>query len=138
MVEMYCGGSEQRARILIGAAVMAAMKGKNVLFVSFGRDYSDCDRLFEISQHITLLNPGINSAREYFDSAVRMAITFKYNVLILDDILGAAERGCIPEAQVLEFLSDAPDSIEIICAGEKAYPRFLRLADKAVGLSYLK
>ena len=134
MVELYCGSRERRARILTGIAVRAAAREKNVLYVSFGRDNPDCGRLFE-TLGVTLLSSQNNSVREYFDGAVRMAITFKYHVLIFDDILDLAAEGSIPCAELLEFLSDAPDSMEVICGGETADGRFLRLADEAVRLS---
>ena len=135
MVELYFGDPELRARMLIGAALKAAARGKTVLFVSFKRDFSDCAGLFEPFDQLTLLGPQNNSQREYFDGAVRMAITFKYNMLILDGIVDEVAGGDIPAAQVQEFLSDAPDSIEIICGGHSSDERLSRFADEVVELS---
>ena len=133
VIEIYCGTAKGKTRACIGAAIQAAMKDKNVLMLSFRSDYANYDRMFELSPHITRLcpKPG-DGVREYFDSAVRMALTFRYGVLILDGVFDAVEDGSLPFAEVYDFLSNAPDSIEIVCSGATADEKILRLADEIV------
>ena len=102
-----------------GAAISAALKKKNVLMVSFGEDYEDYSELFEIAPHITRLTlPANAGVREYFDHAARIAMTFRYSVLILDGVFDSVEKQQLSISEVYEFLSNAPDSLEIICTGE--------------------
>ena len=132
MVEIYCGKLEDKSRLMIGAAVRAAMKEKNALLVSFKRNYSDYDGFFEKAPHVTLLNPPRTAVSEYFDSAVRMALTFKYTALILDGVFDMVNDGHLSSGQVYEFLSNAPDSLEIVCSGTKVDDRFIRIADEVI------
>ena len=115
--------------------IRAALKKKNVLMVSFGEDHDDYSGLFEIAPHITRLTlPANAGVREYFDHAARIAMTFRYSVLILDGVFDSVEKQQLSIYEVDEFLSNAPDSLEIICTGEKVQERFLKIADEIVEL----
>ncbi|MBK6088273.1 cob(I)yrinic acid a,c-diamide adenosyltransferase [Ruminococcus difficilis] len=135
MVEIYYGEANGKTRLCTGTAIRAALKKKNVLMVSFGEDYDDYSGLFEIAPHITrLMLPANAGVREYFDHAARIAMTFRYSVLILDGVFDSVEKQQLSISEVDEFLSNAPDSLEIICTGEKVQERFLKIADEIVEL----
>lgn len=135
MIEIYYGEAQGKTRLCTGAAISAALKKKNVLMVSFGADYEDYSELFEIAPHITRLTlPANAGVREYFDHAARIAMTSRYSVLILDGVFDSVEKQLLSTSEVYEFLSNAPDSLEIICTGQKVQERFLPLADEIVEL----
>lgn len=135
MIEIYYGEAQGKTRLCTGAAISAALKKKNVLMVSFGADYEDYSELFEIAPHITRLTlPANAGVREYFDHAARIAMTSRYSVLILDGVFDSVEKQLLSTSEVYEFLSNAPDSLEIICTGQKVQERFLSLADEIVEL----
>lgn len=138
MVEIYYGDEKSRLRMCIGAAVAAALREKNVLVADFTRIDSGYGRLFDIVPHITRLTLTPNAGvQEYFDHAVRIALSFQYSALILYDIFDTVAEGRLSAAEVYEFLSNAPDSIEIICTGQSADEKFCRIADEIVELSAL-
>ncbi len=135
VIEIYYGDAKGKTRLCTGAAISAALKKKNVLMVSFCDDYGDDSELFEIAPHITRLTLPANAGmREYFDHAARIAMTFRYSVLILDGVFDSVEKRLLSISEVYEFLSNAPDSLEIICTGQKVQERFLSLADEIVEL----
>lgn len=135
VLEIYYGDKKGKTRMCTGAAISAALKKKNVLMVSFGADYEDYSELFEIAPHITRLTlPANAGVREYFDHAARIAMTFRYSVLILDGVFDSVEKQQLSISEVYEFLSNAPDSLEIICTGQKVQERFLKIADEIVEL----
>lgn len=135
MIEIYYGDAKGKTRLCTGAAIGAALKKKNVLMVSFGDDYEDYSELFEIAPHITRLTlPANAGVREYFDHAARIAMTFRYSVLIMDGVFDSVEKQLLSISEVYEFLSNAPDSLEIICTGQRVQERFLSLADEIVEL----
>ena len=135
VIEIYYGDTKGKTRLCTGAAIGAALKKKNVLMVGFCADYEDYSELFEIAPHITRLTlPANAGVREYFDHAVRIAMTFRYSVLILDGVFDSVEKQALSISEVYEFLSNAPDSLEIICTGQKVQERFLALADEIVEL----
>lgn len=133
MLEIYFGEAKGKTSLCLGAAVTAALKEKNVLLVCFDTDGGCCDKLFEAAPHITRLTlPQSAGVSEYFDHAVRMAMTFRYAMLILDGVFDAVAQKKLNASEVYEFLSNAPDSVEIICTGVQAQEKFLSLADEAV------
>lgn len=135
MVEYYFGEARGKTSLCTGVAVREALKEKNVLLVSFEADYGDYDKLFDIAPHITRLSlPQSAGVREYFDHAVRMAMTFRYSVLILDGVFDSVAQQKLSASEVYEFLSNAPDSVEIICTGKQVQEKFLALADEIVEL----
>lgn len=133
VLEIYFGEANGKTSLCTGAAVIAALKKKNVLMVSFENDFDDFGKLFEIAPHITRLTlPPNASVREYFDHAARISMTFRYSVLVLEGVFDSVERKKLSASEVYEFLSNAPDSVEIICTGQKVQERFLKIADEVV------
>ena len=133
MLEIYYGEGKGKERVCIGAAITAALRDKNVLLVNFQQRVDNYDKLFAIAPHLTRLTLEPNTGvREYFDHAVRMALSFQYSVLILHGVFDSVESGKLSAAEVYEFLSNAPDSIEIICTGTSVQEKFLPLANEIV------
>lgn len=149
MLEIYYGNAKGKTRLCVGAAIRAAMKDRAVLFVRFFSDGEAAEKkAFDLFSHITELCPPIGFdlfeedaskiaqaskiVREYFDRAVITALTFKYDELILDDIFDMTETGLLPESAVYDFLSNAPDSLEVIATGRNADEKFLKLAALSV------
>lgn len=135
MVEFFYGEARGKSSLCTGLAVRAALKKKNVLMVSFGDEYDDYGSLFEIAPHITRLTlPANAGVREYFDHAARIAMTFRYSVLILDGVFDSVAQGKLSVTEVAAFLANAPDSLQIICSGKSVPPKLLAVADEIVEL----
>ena len=135
MLLIYYGEARGKTSLCVGAAVRAALREKNVLLVSFEPEYGGYKRLFDFAPHITRLTlPASAGVREYFDHAVRMAMTFHYAVLVLDGVFDAVAEKKLSVSEVYGFLSNAPDSVEIICTGESVDEKFLLIADEVVVL----
>ena len=133
MLEIYYGDAKIKDRLCIGVAITAALRDKNVLLVNFRQDVANYDKLFDVAPHLTRLTlaPHVG-VRGYFDHAVRMALSLRHEVLILHGIFDMVDTGQLAAGEVYEFLSNAPDSIEIICTGHTVDAKFLRIADEAV------
>ena len=133
MLEIYYGEAKGKTSLSIGTAVRAALREKNVLLVSFEEDYGGYKDLFDYAPHITRLTlPQSAGVREYFDHAARMAMTFRYAVLVLDGVFDKVAEEKLSAAEVYEFLSNAPDSVEIVCTGAHVPEKFLSIADEVV------
>ena len=134
MLEIYYGEAKGKAGLCVGVAVCAALREKNVLLVGF-ESSGGYEKLIDHAPHITRLTlPESAGVREHFDHAVRMAMTFRFSVLILDGVFDAVEDEKLSAAEVYEFLANAPDSVEVICTGRTVQERFLPLADEIVEL----
>lgn len=144
MLTLYYGIGKGKTACAIGTAVRAAAKDKKVLFVEFIRQSEMSDRkALETMYAITVSSAPVdmdmftdvaeNKAqagkvfRELFDSAVRTVLQNKYDMLVLDGVFDAVGKGFIPHSEVYEFLSNAPDSLEIVCTGIDADEKFIPL-----------
>jgi cob(I)alamin adenosyltransferase len=54
----------------------------------------------------------------------------KYSLLLLDELSLAIHFGCIPETEVLEFLSQRPSHLDIILTGSQMPQSILDVADQ--------
>ena len=154
MLSLYYGEGKGKTSCTIGAAVRAASKDKKVLFVEFIRQNELSDRKALESMNVTvssapveieLIDDNADSKaqlskifRELFDTAVVTVLTRQFDVLILDGIFDAVSKGLVLESEVYDFVSNAPDHLEVICTGlsfdEKFAPLFnhiTELSDKA-------
>lgn len=149
MLALYYGNGKGKTCAAIGIAVRAAIKDKKVLFVEFIRQSELSDRkALETMYSVTVSTAPVdleltadtaneNKAqvakvfRELFDSAVRTVLTQKYDMLILDGVFDAVEKGFLLESEVYELLSNAPDSLDVICSGANIDDKFLNLATYA-------
>ena len=145
MLTLYFGLGKGKSGCAIGACVRAAAKDKQVLFVEFIRQNELSDRkALESCYSVTVssapvdLNPMTDTAlerkaqlskvfRELFDSAIRTVLTNKYDMLVLDGVFDAVEKGYLLESEVYDFLSNAPNNLDVICTGVEVSDKFLPL-----------
>lgn len=156
MLSLYYGDGKGKTSCAIGVAVRFASKDKKVLFVDFIKQdneavtkalstmYTVAVSSIPVELELTFDTAVDNKAhaskiyRELFDSAVRTVLTNKYDMLILDGVFDAISKGFLPESEVYEFLSNAPDSLDIICTGVEISEKFILLSNNATFISNSK
>ncbi len=52
-----------------------------------------------------------------FDHSVTLALTEKYDMVVFDEIIDAINAEMLTESEVVEFITNAPSSMEIIMTG---------------------
>ncbi len=153
MLTLYMGKGKGKTQVAIGAAVKSACKDKKILFVDFinqdnANDIKALQSMYtltvlytpvelELAADNTLENKAQASKvfRELFDTAIRTVLTNKYDMLILDGVFDAVQKGMLLESEVYEFLSNAPNSLDIVCTGVIIDDKFLSLATFAIELT---
>lgn len=146
MITLYSGNGKGKTLACVGAAIKASLKDKKVLFVDFiNRDYvrelKSLSSMYTITtmaapvdiEIYTQINadnkPQLSKIfRELFDSATRTVLVGKYDLLILDGVFDATEKGLLPDSEVYDFLSNSPDNLDIVCTGVKIDDKFSPLA----------
>ncbi len=144
MLSLYYGNGKGKTSCAIGAAIRAAVKDKKVLFVEFIRQNELTDKKALETMYVTVSSAPVDMEllsdttpeskahvskvfRELFDSAVVTVLTKKYDMLILDGVFDALEKEFLLETEVYDFLSNAPDSLDVICTGEHFDEKFAPL-----------
>lgn len=146
-IHIYCGDGKGKTSAAIGLAVRAAGRGKRIYLsrflktddsgeVSVLQHYPPitvrpCDRTFGFISRLPQEEK--REASDYYTSFFRQtcqaAICGDYDVLIMDEIIGACNFGMVPEGEVLDFLKSKPETMEIVLTGRDPSDEFISLAD---------
>lgn len=144
LIHLYCGDGKGKTTAAVGLAVRASGAGKRVIFTQFFKDGSSS----EVEALKTL--PGIRTihaqtvkgfyrsmtpeqreqAREDYTALFRQVAAGKdADLLILDEIVSACNRGVVPETLVTDFLRSKPSGLEVVLTGRNPSPALMELAD---------
>ena len=147
MIHIYYGDGKGKTTAAVGLAVRAAGCGLRVLFVQFLKTDSSGERsVLGKLDNVTLTNCPLNLKftfdmtdaekhqtavlyRNIFERSAATALSDRYDMIVLDEIFDVINEGMLAEAQVYEFITNAPKSIEIVMTGHNPSPRFLAAAD---------
>lgn len=151
LVHIYCGDGKGKTTAAIGSAVRAAGRGKRVLIARFlktddsgeviglagvsGITLLPCDQNFGFSWEMSMAQrtaAGLYYSAQ-FTKAWRMAAGLDgeggFDMLVLDEIIGACGLGFINEDTVIEALACKPDGLEVILTGRGPSPELEAQAD---------
>ena len=147
MIHIYYGDGKGKTTAAVGLAVRAAGSGLRVLFVQFLKTDSSGERsVLGKLDNVTLTNCPLNLKftfdmtdaekhrtavlyRNIFERSAATALSDRYDMIVLDEIFDVINEGMLTEAQVYEFITNAPNSIEIVMTGHNPSQRFLAEAD---------
>lgn len=147
MIHIYYGDGKGKTTAAVGLAVRAAGCGLRVLFVQFLKTDSSGERsVLGKLDNVTLTNCPLNLKftfdmtdaekhrtavlyRNIFERSAATALSDRYDMIVLDEIFDVINEGMLTEAQVYEFITNAPKSIEIVMTGHNPSQRFLAEAD---------
>lgn len=145
LIHLYCGDGKGKTSAAVGLAVRASGAGQQVVFTQFFKDGSSS----EIESLKRL--PGIRTihantvkgfyhamspeqreqAREDYTALFRQVTDAARDadLLILDEIVSACNRGVVPETLVTDFLRCKPQQLEVVLTGRDPSPGLTELAD---------
>lgn len=147
LLHVYCGDGKGKTTCAIGLAVRCAGAGGKVLLFQFlKRDTSSERKSLEKMNSIVLM-PGYEKMKFTFkmtETEKQDAITFykrkmqeiqqkveeeEYDLLILDEAIGAVNAGMLEENELCTFLENRPNGLEVVLTGRDPSNRILDLAD---------
>lgn len=145
LIHLYCGDGKGKTTAALGLALRAAGAGKQVVFTQFFKDGSSS----EIEPLAAL--PGVrvfhaDTVRDFYRNmtptqreqagkdytALLRQVTQaaqEADLLILDEIVSACNRGVVPEKLVTDFLREKPARLEVVLTGRNPSAALLELAD---------
>ncbi len=155
MLHIYFGEGKGKTTAAVGLAVRAAGRGLNVLFVQFLKTEDSGERLaMEQLESIDLVPCPTElkfveqmtdeeklECRVYchsiFDRSIRNALLGNYNMIIFDEIFSAIEFGMLSEVELFNFLTNAPQNLEVVLTGHHPGEKILPLADYCTEMKLL-
>ncbi|MBQ1716341.1 MAG: cob(I)yrinic acid a,c-diamide adenosyltransferase [Ruminococcus sp.] len=147
MIHAYYGDGKGKSTAAAGAALRAAGNRMRVMYVQFLKTENTGERLalqsidwinltscplelkftYEMDdrerQQVSMMYRGI------FERAVSITLSDRYDMIVLDEVFDVINEGMLSESSVFEFISNAPNNIEIIMTGRKPPKRFIDAAD---------
>ena len=151
LVQIYCGDGKGKTTAAAGAAVRAAGRGYRVLVSRFlktddsgevnglahvpGITVLPCGRNFGFSWNMTQAQR--EAAALYYDQCFQRAWNKAlgqdgeepYDMLVLDEVIGACGLGFVREDMVIEKLRCKPDGLEVVMTGRGPSDGLMECAD---------
>lgn len=147
LVHIYCGEGKGKTTCSVGLTVRACGYGLHVLFMQFLKsgDSSELKILkslpgidvlgtkpikkfsFQMTEEEKEETRRINS--EQFADMVKMLENDHYDMLVLDEVLGAIEAGLLDDRLIVNFLKNRPEQLEVVMTGRYPTEELEELAD---------
>lgn len=147
LVHIYCGEGKGKTTCSVGLSVRACGYGLHVLFMQFLKsgDSSELKVLkslpgvdvlgtkpikkfsFQMTEEEKAETRQINA--EQFADMVKMLENDHYDMLVLDEVLGAIEAGLLDDQLIVNFLKNRPEQLEVVMTGRYPTEELEELAD---------
>lgn len=156
MIHVYCGDGKGKTTAAAGLAVRAAGCKMKVLFVQFLKTeisgernvlkelenvtVTSCPLELKFTTDMTEAEKQQTSVlfRGIFERSAATALSDRYDMVVFDEVFDIINEGMLSEAEVYEFITNAPKSIEIVMTGHDPSQRFIDEADYVTEMKKIK
>ena len=126
MIHVYYGDGKGKTTAAVGLAARAAGSNMKVLFVQFLKtEFSGERHTLSHTENVTL-------------TFCPLELKFTFEMVVLDEIFDVINNDMISEAEVFEFVTNAPTSMEIVMTGHNPPERFIEIADYVTEFNKIK
>ena len=151
-VQVYTGDGKGKTTAALGLALRAAGAGLNVYIAQFvkGMKYSELNMISKL-QHITLKQYGrdcfiyrspededIKAARDGLREVKEKMCSGEYQLIILDEANIATYYNLFSVDDLLDFIREKPEGVELVITGRRADPRVIAAADLVTEMKEIK
>ena len=156
LIHIYCGDGKGKTTAALGLTVRCAGHGNKVLFVQFLKSWVTGElnslTLFEnvevlrakATPKFTFQMNEEEKAQvtqdhlELFETVKNKCLSEKIDLLVLDEIVGACDKGVFDKATLLDFLKNKPQKLEVVMTGRNPFPELVELADYVTEMQKIK
>lgn len=145
-VQVYTGNGKGKTTAALGLALRAVGRGLKVCMVQFikgGGEYGEHIAAERLAPLLTIYQTGrdcwiykdrldpqdVAIARGTLNLARETLTGGQYDLVILDEINGAAWFGLITVEDILSLIKQRPEQVELVLTGRSADPRVIEAAD---------
>lgn len=154
-VQVYTGNCKGKTTAALGLALRAVGRGLKVVMIQFmkgGGPYGEHLAAARLTPELTIIPTGRegwvnkdNPAQEDVSLAAAALVLARekllsgeYDMVILDEVNGAAGFGLISVDEILELISIRPQTVELVLTGRNADPRVIEAADLVTEMVEIK
>ena len=157
LIHIYCGDGKGKTTAAMGLAIRAAGREKKVFITQFLKSGKSGElvSLEKLKEYITFL-PGrpVNkfvwnmNDEEKMEAKREHTARFKeikdiiknedYDLLILDEIIATINNGFIELNEVIDFLKNKPETLEVVMTGRDPKEELIELANYVTEMQCMK
>ncbi len=153
LIQVYFGNGKGKTTAALGQALRAAGRNKKTLIVQFMKkwDYGELHSVEKIPQ-ITIKTFGTKDfvykgkakeidyreAKKAFLEGVQGAQSGQYDLIIFDELNVAIDFELVELQQVIDFLEEKPEGVEVIITGRNAPQEIINRADLVTEMREIK
>lgn len=78
------------------------------------------------------------AAKKTFDILYKEVTGGKWNLVVADEIIGAASSGLLPENLVVKLITDKPEKLDLVLTGHHASKKLIGMADLVTEMKEVK
>jgi cob(I)alamin adenosyltransferase len=157
LVVVYTGDGKGKTTAAMGLALRAAGYGKRVLIIQFVKTWFTGEKGgFEFLPNVEFVQAGkgfykilgdqlpadehVEAAQEALELAQAMITSERYDVVVLDEIIGSITGGLLPLKAVLELVDTKPEQLDLVLTGHhgEELPELLERADLITEMKKIK
>ncbi|RLC91304.1 MAG: cob(I)yrinic acid a,c-diamide adenosyltransferase [Chloroflexi bacterium] len=152
-VQVYTGDGKGKTTAALGLALRAAGHGMHTYIGQFmkGQHYGELDALRD-NPYITIEQYGdvrcihreevtsdhVSQAHRGLERARAAMLSGEYDIVVLDEVNVTIWFGLLDVEQVLAFLDDKPEHVEVILTGRRAPQELIEQADLVTEMREIK
>jgi cob(I)alamin adenosyltransferase len=154
-IQIYTGNGKGKTTAAIGQAVRAAGFGLKTYIVQFMKEfpYNELNSLKHLKEWITIEQfggdefvykkepPGkneIDKAHRGLAAAKAKMLSGKYDIIILDEVCVSIFFGLFSDEEILTFIKQKPENVELILTGRYCPEKLLDKADLVTEMNEVK
>lgn len=155
LVQVYTGDGKGKTTASLGLALRAVGRGLRVCMIQFikgGGQYGEHLAAQKLAPLLTIHQTGrdgwifrdkldpedIRIARESLDLAHKTLTAGDYDLVILDEINGAAWFGLVTVDDILQLIREKPADVELVLTGRSADEQVIAAADLVTEMCEIK
>lgn len=151
LIQVYTGDGKGKTTAALGLAIRAAGHGLKIAFIQFlkGRNSGEHTFLAQFPVFAVFRTGTLDSfkasgdelrqeSRQLLAFAAEQMISGQFDLIILDEINVALEKGYLTIRQMQDFLDQKPAATELILTGRGAPPEIILRADLVTEMRLIK
>lgn len=154
-VQVYTGNCKGKTTAALGLALRAVGRGLKVIMIQFmkgGGPYGEHLAAARLAPELTIIPTGregwvnkdnpasedVELAGQALALAREKLLSGDYDLVILDEVNGAAGFGLISVDDILALIASRPPAVELVLTGRNADPRVIAAADLVTEMVEIK
>ena len=157
LIHIYCGDGKGKTTAAMGLAIRAAGRKKKVFITQFLKSGKSGElvSLEKLNEYITFL-PGrpvnkfvwnmndeekLEAKKEHtarFKEIIDIINGENYDLLILDEMIATINNGFVELSDVVDFLKNKPETLEVVMTGRDPKEELIKLANYVTEMKCIK